>query len=85
MSRSIGALVLVFLCLACLSADPRSAITGQITDSEGAVIANARLLVHWDASSRAVGLRDEVGIKQDVIVVTDATGNGSGARMGEQP
>ena len=74
MSRSIAALVLVFLCLACLSADPQSAITGQITDSEGAVIANARLLVHWDASSRAVGLRDDVGIKQDVIVVTDANG-----------
>ena len=75
MSRSIGALVLVFLCLACLSADPRSAITGQITDSEGAVIANARLLVHWDSSGSAVGLSDNSGIKQDVIAVTDASGH----------
>jgi hypothetical protein len=74
MSRSIGALVLVFVCLAWLSADPQSAITGQVTDSEGAVIANARVLVHWDSSGRAVGLGENVGIKQDVIVVTDVRG-----------
>jgi hypothetical protein len=75
MSRSIGALVLVFLCLAWLSANPQSAITGQITDSEGTVIAHARLLVHWDSSGSAVGLRDNIGIRQDVIVVTDASGH----------
>jgi carboxypeptidase family protein len=74
MNRSIGWLVVVFLCIACLSADPQFAITGQITDSEGAVIANARVLVHWDSSGSAVGLRDNIGTKQDVIVVTDARG-----------
>ena len=71
MSRLIGAFVLAFLCLARLSAVPQSAITGQITDSEGAVIANAWVLVHWDSSSSA----DNVGIKQDVIVATDASGH----------
>ncbi len=74
MSRSIGALVIVFLCLAWLSAASQSAITGKITDSEDAVIANARVLVHWDSSGSTVGLKDNVGIKRDVIVVTDASG-----------
>jgi hypothetical protein len=75
MSRSIVVLLLVFLCLSCLFADPQSAITGQITDSEGAVIASARVLVHWDSSGSTVGLRDNIGIKQDVIVVTDISGH----------
>jgi hypothetical protein len=74
MSRSIGALVLVFICLSWVSADAQSAIGGKITDSEGSVIANARVLVHWDSSGSTVGLTDNIGIKQDVIVVTDTSG-----------
>src|SRR5262252_9338668 len=69
MNRSISALVVVLLFLARLSADPQSAITGQITDSEGAVIAKARVLIHWDSSGSTVGL------KQDAIAVTDASGH----------
>jgi hypothetical protein len=42
--------------------------SGQVTDSEGAVIANARVLVHWDPSGSTVGLSDNIGIKQDVTV-----------------
>jgi hypothetical protein len=71
MNRSISALVVVLLFLARLSADPQS-LTGQVTDSEGAVIANARVLLHWDSSGSAVG---HLGFKQDVIVVTDASGH----------
>ena len=74
MSRSIGALLLVFLYFSWLSAGPVSAISGQIADSEGAVIANARVLVHWDSSGSTVGLRDNIGISHDVTVVTDNTG-----------
>jgi hypothetical protein len=74
MTRSVGALVSVFLCISWLSANPKSSISGQVTDSEGAVIANARVLVHWDSSGSAVGLRDNIGIKQDVIVATDTSG-----------
>jgi hypothetical protein len=74
MSRSIGALVLVFICLSLESADAQSAIGGKITDSEGSVIANARVLVHWDSSGSTIGLTDNIGIKQDVIVVTDTSG-----------
>jgi len=72
MNRSISALVVVLLFLARLSADPQSALTGQVTDSEGAVIANARVLLHWDSSGSAVG---HLGFKQDAIVVTDASGH----------
>jgi hypothetical protein len=32
------------------------------------------VIVHWDSSGSTVGLRDNIGIKQDVIVVTDASG-----------
>jgi hypothetical protein len=68
MSRSIGAVVLIFLCLSWLSATPQSTITGTVTDSEGAVIAKARVLIHWDPSdgrSRST---------QDVSVLTDDSG-----------
>ena len=36
---------------------------------------NARVLVHWDPSGSAVGLRNNIGIKQDAIVLTDACGH----------
>ncbi len=75
MIRSIGALVLVSLCFSRLSAAPEYAIRGQITDSEGAAIANARVLVHWDSSGSTLGLGDNIGTKQDVIVVTDVSGD----------
>lgn len=51
-----------------------SAINGQITDSEGAVIANPRVLIHWDSSGSTVGLRDNMGISHDVTVVTENSG-----------
>jgi hypothetical protein len=74
MNRSIT-LVVILLCPFWLCADTTSSIGGQVTDSEGAVIANARLLVHWDSSGSTVGLRVNVGIKHDVIVVTIPTVN----------
>jgi len=75
MSSLIRALLLVPLCLSCAYAKAQSTITGQITDSEGAAISNARVLVHWDPSGSTVGLVDNIGIKQDVIAVTDASGH----------
>jgi hypothetical protein len=38
------------------------------------VIADARVLIHWDSSGSMVGLRDNIGTKQDVIAVTDTGG-----------
>jgi hypothetical protein len=43
MSRSTAAFVFVFLCISRMSADPQNAIKGLVTDSEGAVIAKARV------------------------------------------
>ena len=71
-AKTISALVVVLLFLARLFADPQYALTGQVTDSEGAVIANARVLLHWDSSGSTLGY---LGFKQDVIVVTDASGH----------
>jgi carboxypeptidase family protein len=73
MSRSIIVFFLVSLCVCWASTAPQCTINGQVKDSEGAVIANARVLIHWDPSG-SVSLRDNIGIKQDVVVVTDASG-----------
>ncbi len=61
-------------CISLLAAQQRSAISGHINDSQGAAIANARVIVHWDSSGSAVGLKDNVGIRHDVVVTTDASG-----------
>jgi NTF2 fold immunity protein/Carboxypeptidase regulatory-like domain len=50
-------------------------ITGQITDSEGAVIAHARILIHWDSGGSTVGLADNLGLQSDLVVFTDENGN----------
>ena len=56
------------------AAQRQSEITGEIVDSEGAAIAHARVLVHWDSAGSTVGLSDNIGIQHDVIVTTDTTG-----------
>jgi len=49
MSRTVIAVALVFI--SGISAESQSAVRGRIADSEGAIIAKARVLVHWDSSS----------------------------------
>ena len=68
MSRSIVALLLVFLCIPRMSANPPIAIKGQVTDSEGAVIAKARVLIHLDPSAGGSSAT------KDSIVLTDSSG-----------
>jgi hypothetical protein len=66
---------LLVLCVSLVAAgQPQSGITGEIVDSEGAAIANARVLVHWDSAGSTVGLSDNIGIQHDVIVTTDSNG-----------
>jgi len=36
---------------------------------------NARVLVHWDSSGSTVGLKDNIGIKEDISVITDGSGH----------
>ncbi|MGA8874085.1 MAG: carboxypeptidase-like regulatory domain-containing protein [Candidatus Korobacteraceae bacterium] len=52
-----------------------TAIRGQVLDSEGAAIPNARVLVHWDSSGSKVGLKDNIGLTQDLTVTTDIKGH----------
>jgi hypothetical protein len=52
----------------------KSRIVGTVTDSEGAVIPHANITVHWDPSGSQVGLKDNIGIKQDASAVTDGNG-----------
>jgi Carboxypeptidase regulatory-like domain len=66
--------IVLLLCVSFVGAEQQSAITGQIVDSEGAAIAKARVIVHWDSSGSTVGLADNIGIQQDVIVTTGADG-----------
>jgi hypothetical protein len=53
---------------------PEPTITGQIQDSSGGAIPRARVLIHWDPAGSGVGLSDNIGIKQDLIVTSDADG-----------
>jgi Carboxypeptidase regulatory-like domain len=48
-------------------------LSGTVRDSEGAVIANAHVLVHWDPSGSNY-LKDNLGIKQDITATTDSAG-----------
>lgn len=74
MRYRILALAVVSLCISFAAAQQQSGITGQITDDSGAGIAKARVLFHWDPAGSEVGLKDNIGIKQDVTATTDADG-----------
>jgi carboxypeptidase family protein len=57
-----------------LAASARTTFRGIITDPEGAAIRGARILVHWDPSGAAVGLKSNVGLKQDLTIETNERG-----------
>ncbi len=67
-------LTIVLVCAAFAASQSQPSVAGQVTDSEGAAIARARVLFHWDPSGSKVGLSDNIGIQQDVTVTTDADG-----------
>jgi hypothetical protein len=48
-------------------------LSGTVRDSEGAVISNAHVVVHWDSSGSNY-LKDNLGIKQDIAATTDSNG-----------
>ncbi len=74
MNYRIVAGMMVLLCLPIAAAERQSTISGQIVDSEGASIPNARVIIHWDPSGSTVGLRDNIGIRQDLILTSDEAG-----------
>jgi hypothetical protein len=49
-------------------------LSGTVTDSEGAVISGAVMIIHWDSSGSAVGLESNVGLSDDLRLQTDKLG-----------
>ena len=49
-------------------------LKGRVTDSEGGVIANAVIFVHWDSSGSATGLNANKGIPNDASFKSDTEG-----------
>ena len=72
MSAKCGHVLLIIPALVLASA--ASELKGVVTDSEDAVIRGAFVIVHWDRSGTAVGLKSNAGLKQDLILETDAKG-----------
>jgi len=62
------------LVLLSILASVASELRGVVTDSEGGVIPGALVIVHWDRSGTRVGLKSNVGIKQDLILETNVKG-----------
>ena len=65
---------IMLLTTATIQAAPTSTLRGVITDSEGAAIARANVMVRGDASGSMVGLNNEAGTKRNVDLVTDSKG-----------
>src|SRR5579871_3264418 len=65
---------LIWLCFLCCASAFGATLSGRITDTEGAVIANAHVVIHWDASGSTY-VKDNLGTKQDVVLSTDHDGS----------
>lgn len=66
--------VVSFLSVVVFAQVDEGTVRGTVIDSEGAVISKARVLLHWDPAGSQVGLKTNVGIKEDREVTTDANG-----------
>jgi hypothetical protein len=67
--------MLILSCVSIYTLGQGTAIQGEVLDSEGAAIAKARILVHWDSSGSKVGLTDNIGLPQDVTAISDGSGH----------
>lgn len=63
-----------FFLLTFAAATHGSTLSGTVRDSEGAVIANARVTAHWDAAGSNY-LGDNTGNNEDVTATTDSSGH----------
>ncbi len=66
-------MVLACLLLASVTSAEGATLSGTVRDSQGAVIAKAHVVVHWDSSGSNY-LKDNIGIKQDITATTDSNG-----------
>src|ERR1700722_13929640 len=62
------------LLLSAVISTSATTISGTVRDSEGAVISKAQVIVHWDPSGSNY-LKDNLGIKQDIVATTDSNGH----------
>ena len=62
------------LLLLAVASTRAATLSGTVRDSEGAVISNAHVIVHWDSSGSNY-LKDNLGIKQDIAATTDSSGH----------
>ena len=74
MTQRIRSIAILVICLSTIAAAQQNSISGKVSDSEGAAIADARVYVHWDSSGSTVGLKDNIGVQKDLVAVTDAAG-----------
>jgi len=49
-------------------------IEGQVTDIQGAKLASAQVIIHWDRGV-SIGVPDNIGIKRDLKLSTDLKGH----------
>ena len=66
-------LVLAFYLSA--GAQQKTELSVTVLDQLGAVISNAQVRIHWDPSGSNVGLKDNIGVAQDLLLQTDKTGH----------
>lgn len=64
----------LFVSALAVPALPKAKVAGSVMDSEGAAIAQAYIIVHWDSSGSSVGLTSNVGIRKDLVLRTDRSG-----------
>lgn len=66
--------VLVFTLVLLMEISANAAtLSGVVRDSEGAVIAKAHVVIHWDSSGSNY-LKDNIGINEDITATTDSNG-----------
>jgi hypothetical protein len=75
---SLKILLLALVLLTPSSETMKSSLRVGVRDSNGAAIAGAKIVVHWDPAGSSVGLLSNVGIKEDLRLETDQEGRFSG-------
>jgi Carboxypeptidase regulatory-like domain len=66
-------LLTLFALLLVPSAVSAQPFKGTVTDPGGAVLSRARVLIHWDPSG-GNQVPDNLGIKEDIVAITDNNG-----------
>jgi hypothetical protein len=66
--------LLVILLAPTIPAFSTTLLTGVVTDSDGAVIPNAYIIVHWDSSGSYDRRIENIGVKDDRVLHADQTG-----------